>query len=409
MGSIIDYVTEYGTYSFAERPFSDEDALVFAQFSYMKLGGAVPELALKPDRRAEEAAAKQDRREETGAEAAAGETEENGDETERGVTLGGICSRKSMEKLLEGDLFAESNRALLEAMRASRRFQTVTYNYYVNLIDHEASSQFSAVTCFLPEGPVYVAFRGTDETLAGWREDFAMAYETPVPSQELAAKYLRTVAQRCRGAIIAGGHSKGGNLAVYAAMRCGRDAQERIRLVYNLDGPGFPAHIRDGGAYRAVESRIRKIVPHSSVVGMLFENDGAYEVVESNTFGVMQHNPFSWVVKEGKFAAVKDVYRGRKRAAGVLNSRLDLLTKEEAVRMIETFFQIVEASGIRTLPELSGDWKRTLKKMARAAADVDRETRRKVLDSVRTVLGASARRGGAAYEEESGNKIKRRK
>ena len=203
MGSIIDYVTEYGTYSFVERPFSDEDALVFAQFSYMKLGGAVPELALMPEGRAEEAATKPDRRAQTDAEAADGETEESGDETERGVTIGGICRRKSMEKLLEGELFAESNRALLEAMRASRRFQTVTYNYYVNLIDHEAASQFSAVTCFLPEGSVYVAFRGTDETLAGWREDFAMAYETPVPSQELAAKYLRCVAQRCEGAISA--------------------------------------------------------------------------------------------------------------------------------------------------------------------------------------------------------------
>lgn len=409
MGSIIDYVTEYGTYSFAERPFADEDALVLAQFSYMKLGGAVPELALTMERREQEAAAEPERGARAGAKAPGGSGKENEAGAGRGVTLGEICRRKSMEKLLEGDLFAESGRALLEAMRASRRFQTVTYNYYVSLIDNEAASQFSAVTCFLPEGIVYVAFRGTDETLAGWREDFALAYETPVPSQELAAKYLNAVALRCGGAIIAGGHSKGGNLAVYAAMRCGRDAQERLRLVYNLDGPGFPAHIRDDGAYRAVESRIRKIVPHSSVVGMLFENDGAYEVVESNTFGVLQHNPFSWVVKEGKFAAVKDVYRGRKRAAGVLNSRLELLTKEEAVRMVETFFQIVEASGIRTLPELSGDWKGTLKKMARAAADVDRETRRKILDSVRTVLGASARRGEAAYAEEGGNKIKKRK
>lgn len=387
MGGIIDYVTEYGTYSFTERAFSDEDSLVLAQFSYMKLDGVVPELALTPDE---------------GGKAALGGAES-------GVTLGEICRRKSVKKLLEGGLFAESNSALLEAMRSSRRFQTITYNYYVNLIDDKAASQFSAVTCFLPEGSVYVAFRGTDETLAGWREDFAMAYETPVPSQKLAAQYLRNVAYGCDGALIVGGHSKGGNLAVYAAMCCGWDIQKRIRLIYNLDGPGFPAHIRDGAAYRAVESRIRKIVPHSSVIGMLFEDAKAYEVVESNTFGVLQHNPFSWVVKEGRFVSVKDVCRGRKKAAEALNLWLGSLAKEEAAQIIEAFFQIVEASGARTLPELSGEWRQALKKMAQAAAGADRETRRELLDMMRIMLTASVHRNGTAYEQSSGNKIKRRK
>lgn len=391
MGGIIDYVTEYGTYSFMERAFSDEDSLTLAQFSYMKLDGVVPELELTPEAGGETSA----REAERAGKAADGETERAGrasdKETERGVTLGEICRRKSMEKLLEGDLFADSNYALIEAMRESRRFQTITYKYYVNLIDHEAASQFSAVTCFLAEGLVYVAFRGTDETLAGWREDFAMAYETPVRSQKLAAQYLRAVADRCEGALIIGGHSKGGNLAVYAAMHCGQDIRERIRLVYNLDGPGFPAQIRSSEAYRTIESRIRKIVPHSSVIGMLFEDAETYEVVESSAFGVLQHNPFSWVVADGSFVSVKDVYRSRKKAAGILNSWLDSLTKEETERTVEALFGIVEASQIQTLQEFSGDRKGALKKMLRAAAGIDRETRRELLDIVRTLIAAIGR------------------
>ena len=299
-------------------------------------------------------------------------------EEKRGVTIGEIARLKKKEEIFADDFFAQSNHALFEAMRASQRFQTVTYGYYVNIIDREAASQFSALTCFLAEGLLYVAFRGTDETLAGWREDFAMAYEMPVRSQELAAWYLQEIAERCEGRLIIGGHSKGGNLAVYAAMHCPKKAQGRIRLIYDLDGPGFLPEVRRSEAYCQIEDRIRKIVPHSSLIGMLFEDAEAYEVVESSTFGVLQHNPFSWIIRDGSFTAVKNVYRGRKAAVEVLNRWLYSLTREEAEDLIETFFSIVEASEAETLPQLTKDWRHAVRKMLCAAHATDRETRQEL-------------------------------
>lgn len=355
MGNIISYLEEYGEYTLRERPFSDEDALVLAQFSYLKLEGAVPYPG----------------------------------EGRPGVTIGEISRRKRKEEIFADTRFAEQNSALFEAMRRSRRFQTMVINDYENQVDTVSASQFSAVTCFLEDDSVYIAYRGTDETLAGWKEDFRMACRMPVKSQELSVDYLNRVASACRGALVVGGHSKGGNLAVYASMFCEEAVRERIRRIYNLDGPGFLTQVHDSEAYRRVENRIRKIVPHSSVVGMMLEDSEVYEVVESSRFGVLQHDPFTWVIREGRFATAADVYRGRRAAAEVINRWIQSLTEEELEHITDSLFAIVGASEAETLLDFSGNWKCAVRRMASALHDTGQETKRELWKAGRALCRAA--------------------
>lgn len=365
MGNIIGYIREYGDYSLLERRFSDEDSLVLAQFSYLKLEGAVP-----------------------------GPGEDG-----PGVTIGEIGNCKRKEEIFADERFAEENRALFEAMRCSRRFQTMRIKFYVNRIDPQEQSQFSAVTCFLEDGSVYIAFRGTDETLVGWKEDFTMACRAPVRCQELSVEYLNQAAAGGRERLIVGGHSKGGNLAVYASMYCRESIRKRIRWIYNLDGPGFLPQIKNSGAYRAVEKRIRKIIPHSSVIGMLLEDTDSYEVVESSTFGVLQHNSFTWVVKEGKFVTAADVYRARKTAGEMLNRWIRSLTEEEIETVIGALFAVLEASEAETLLDFSGNWRNAAKQMGAALRGVEKEKRRE-LWRIGRALGTAAREVAGEHLQE---------
>lgn len=337
MGNIIDYIREYGTYSLLERPFSDEDSLVIAQFSYLKLERVLME---------------------------------NG-EGHSGVTVGAIRHSDRFEELFADTRFAEDNYALFEAMRTSRRFQTMQVADCAYRLDRTEPSQFFACTCLLEDGSVCIVFRGTDETLAGWKEDCYLSSREPVTSQKLSAAYLDRAAGRWEGTLLVGGHSKGGNLAVYGAMHCQAQVRQRIRQIYSLDGPGvLPCH-RDAVTYPEIRGRIRKIVPHSSLVGMLFEDSGTYTVVESNTFGLLQHNPFSWIVRDGRFVTVRDIYRGRKAAVEVLNRWIETMGLAEQEALTKELFAILDAAEVETLLDFSGNWAQTARRMARALRDTD--------------------------------------
>ena len=147
----------------------------------------------------------------------------------------------------------------------------IRLNHYIDLISDKWEMQFSAVTAYLADGLTHVLFRGTDETMIGWKEDFNMAFMTPVPAQVKAVDYLHYAAERIRGGFSVGGHSKGGNLAVYSAMKCSRLVRERITSIYSQDGPGFTKETLEDGDFDAIKDRIQKYVPHSSIIGMLFQ------------------------------------------------------------------------------------------------------------------------------------------
>lgn len=350
--TIIEYVKKYGEYSFLEKPMNDVDSLALCQFCYLKFDGMVPLVT----------------------------------ENKKSVTIQELKVHEDYEKLYADERFEKNNRALFEAMVHSRRFKTLKMNCYINIVETEWETQFSAITFFLEDGTMYIAYRGTDETIVGWKEDFNMAFQSPVPGQAYAAKYLNMVTGKLHNRFYLGGHSKGGNLAVYAAMTCQEKVRERILKIYSMDGPGFRREVLEGCAYEQIADKIIKILPHSSLIGMLFETSPQVKVVESRTFGLLQHDPYTWLIAGDDFVYVKGLYKSRKHADETLNQWVEALDEKQRRIFVDTLYQVVSASKAENLIELSADWKKSMNGMISALKEVDEETKRALKEMIRALF-----------------------
>lgn len=184
---------------------------------------------------------------------------------------------------------------MFQVVAESKRFGSIILDNYVNTTEPDMEKQFSAITYHLSDFLHYVAYRGTDASLVGWKENFNLSFSKNVPSQRAAVEYIEQIASGCSGSILAGGHSKGGNLAVYAAVMAKEETSQRLLAVYNHDGPGYLPEVFALEAFQAISNRIHKTVPQTAIVGLLLEHE-CYTVVASNSFAFKQHGPFSWVV-----------------------------------------------------------------------------------------------------------------
>lgn len=340
-GTIIEYLKEYGDKKFSEMPINDVDSLALCQFSYLKFDGMVSDVR------------------------------ENG----RAVSLVELAADPLVEQLFADVRFARENRALFDGMLRSKRFRGMKMNCYINLVEKEWETQFSAITFLLDDGTIYIAYRGTDETIVGWKEDFNMAFLNPVPGQSYAVKYLNMVMSRIHLPFYVGGHSKGGNLAVYGAMKCVPEVQKRLLKVYSMDGPGFRPEVLQDGSYEKIADRVVKILPHSSLVGMLFETDIHYRVVESKTFGLAQHDPYSWLVEEDHFVEVKGIYEGSQKMDHTINEWILSLNEQQLRTFVDTLYKVVSASDTEDLIAFTADWKKSMSGVINALKEVDDQTK----------------------------------
>lgn len=245
--------------------------------------------------------------------------------------------------------------SLLAKAAKTRRFGQIRIVGYVNRVEDEEQMQFCAMTFSLGNGKHYVAFRGTDDTLIGWKENFNMSFMQPVPAQRAAVAYLNEMAERTEGELYVGGHSKGGNLAVYAAVCCEHTHKDRILWVYNNDGPGFTKEFIADPQYISMRSKLRTIVPQSSVVGMLLEHEEIYEVVASDEAGLLQHNGFSWKVLGARFIHLDAVTGESRRIDRTVKKWLSDMTDEEREAFVESLYETIKATNAKTLTELNAD------------------------------------------------------
>lgn len=269
----------------------------------------------------------------------------------------------------------EGCRELLYALAASPRFRNVRLCGYVEQLDREQEKQFAAVTFRLYPGLSYVAFRGTDATLVGWKEDFNMAFQCPVPAQEAAAEYLKEAAERCPGGLLIGGHSKGGNLSVYSAAKSESAIQDRIERIYSHDGPGFQEAVLKSGEFQRILPKVEKTLPQSSLVGMLLENQEDFLVVKSSSVSLWQHDPFSWNVENGGFCTLDRLSVGAKARDDILNEWIRQLSAEERERFVDALFEVIEADGIDTMSEFGADWKKNIPAAFTKLSKLDADTR----------------------------------
>ncbi len=340
MSNILDYVRTYGNETFTERHFSSADALVLAQLSYMDWSSAVPRLK----------------------------------ENKEFVSLKDTLYLGDLEPMIRGSVFKQGNRELFFQTANSRRFGEIKLNYYIDIWNEEANVQVAALTFLLPCGRACITFRGTDESLNGWKESFSMVYRFPVPAQEYAAVYLTQVAKRIPNPLIVCGHSKGGNLGVYASVCCRSDIRKRIRRIYNFDGPGFWSEFLEDKRYKEMKPKIRKYVAPESFIGLLLKDDTTTFMVECKSKGMQQHDPYQWEMFNGRMRKVNKYNSERRKGGERLNARILQASKDKCQNVIDGFFKAAADSGLQKLPELNKDYALEVLKNFRSNCKYDKES-----------------------------------
>lgn len=339
--SIVEYAeTEFSPFNV--KPFSTVDSLILSQFAYINFDGVVPSLSA-------------------------------GTAT---VRIADCLKAEYFTSMLKETRDPKRNRSLLLALAASPRYRDIKMTCYVNEIDSVKEKQFSAVTFIFPDNSIYIAFRGTDNTFIGWKEDFNMAFVYPVPSQERALEYLLEIAKRIPGKLILGGHSKGGNLAVYSAFASPQSVQSRILFIFDHDGPGFKEGVFDYEEYKRIEDRIFKTIPQSSLIGMLLEGHKKYTVVESSRIGVMQHDPFSWKIDGDVFSTAEEVSDGAKYMNRTIRDWLNGLSQEDLEKFTDLLFGVLDAGDAKTFSEITSEWKRNFSAIFSAIRGTDPEMKK---------------------------------
>lgn len=343
MGNIADYVDWRGDLSFKTSPFNHIDSLILCQLLYAYLEDVIP------------------------AGFSSGITVSKA--AERYVELG----RVGMDL---GILINKKTSDLFVAMGESRRFSQIRLCGFVNDVDVKQEKQFAAFTAILPDGMVCVVYRGTDDTLIGWKEDFNMAFLTPVPSQRHSIEYLEDVALHCRGKILLMGHSKGGNLAAYAASFCQKKTAQRICEVFNNDGPGFMSEVVAEPGFIAMTKKIRAVIPYSSIVGVLLQHPYDFTIVASSkTNDIIQHDIFSWQVKGTEFVTVLKRSRESLFREKTVKTWLEAVEHEKRKEFVNALFSVLDATGAKTLSELNSNWVKNSAMVIKNMHEMEKETR----------------------------------
>ena len=351
MPNIIDYLTWRGDVPFSCAPFNDVDNLVLSQFSYIQL---------------EKAGAPCD-----------------------GMTIRDIASLLEAQPDAFGFIDARNSQEMLKTMASGDRFGGIPVRGYSSETDEERELQFAGMSFLLPDGTVYVAFRGTDNTLVGWKEDFNMAFSCPVPAQTEALRYLKAVCDSANCSVRVGGHSKGGNLAVYAAACLPEVLQDRLLQVFSNDGPGMSEEVIASPGYQRVSDRIISILPEFSIIGMLMCEHRNNKVVESRASGLMQHSAFTWQVRRAGFVELPGLTRKSLKIDDILDSWLFDMPEDERMQLVEALFAALKQAEVTSMQELLAKRIKTAVSVLSAVRHFDQDTRRLVWEKLTRLAGTA--------------------
>lgn len=379
MANLLDYLDWRGDLTLKQATFCEVDNLILAELSFLDFSGIVP-----------------------------------GPKEGEGITLAQAAERffaaqPAGEKIDMGVLVPDAIPELLRKMADTNRFSRMKLNGFVNHLDTENAEQFAAITVETGDGAIYLSFRGTDDTLAGWKEDFMLAYLPEVPAQRQAVAYARQMAQQYpHRKLRLGGHSKGGNLAIWAGVFVPANIQRRIVRVWSNDGPGFLADIRCLPEYRRLAERIESIVPKSSVVGMLLNHEENQIVVDSCQTGLLQHDGFSWMVMGNHFVRIESLSRQSKLSDLALKEWVDRMPMEQKVRFVNGLFDVLSASGAETLTELKEEKLKNAAAMIRAMKDMEKDTRDALIYAVKLLFESNFKVLLDELQQEGSKKLRKK-
>lgn len=321
MANLQDYVTWRGDLSFAERPLTELDNLVLCQLSYIDMSSVFP----------------------------------SGEIISLRDVIAALLDRGEITTLVaDGVEKHEEYTAFAKAAATSRRFGTLLLSHYEDILDSTQQIQFSAVTFRISKNTSYIAFRGTDDSLVGWKEDFMLSFEK-IPAQEEALSYLNRVMEPGMHYYI-GGHSKGANLALYASCLLPEESLQQVLHVYLNDGPGLCPDVLDTSVISRINPIATKIVPEYDVIGKIFEMPiSDNRIVKSSARGILQHGILTWELSGGQLDLVPANAPGSIWIGQVLDQWIGGVPNvEDRKTFIDDLFGAIGAGGVSTFNELSG-------------------------------------------------------
>lgn len=321
MYNLLDYINWRGDLSFSDNPFNEVDNLIFTQLSYLDFSGIV-----------------------------------SGKLTEY-ITLEEAWNKYSgIGRKPESIILPEEIYGMFKSMAHTNRFSKIKLSGFVSNHDEETEKQFAAL-CISFDKKIYVSFRGTDDSLIGWKEDFNLAFMESVPAQRDASSYLNKVMKNILFLpVYIGGHSKGGNLSVYAAMHCKKNHKRRIKKIFTNDSPGFLEKVVNSKEYLETAEKIFSIVPEGSIIGQLLSHGRMDDVfVKSKSSMLRQHDPFTWEVLGNEFVKAPGLNEQSKKVDNVISSWLSKLNKEERESLVEAIFELFTVTEAKNLADIMND------------------------------------------------------
>lgn len=352
MANILDYLDWRGDLPFVISPFNKVDNLIISQLAYVKFNDIIPGLMSRDSISIKDAAEL-------------------------------YMTRNPLNMLKKNDVELRGRYNLVKKLSESRRYMNARLSRHISILDEQNQKQFSALCVALGDNTIYIAFRGTDETITGWKEDLNMSLAMPVPAQLEAVNYLNLIGSESNCKIRVGGHSKGGNLAVYAAMNCEDYIEDRIISIYNNDGPGFTLEIIDSLKYQNILDKIITTVPEYSVFGLMFQHREDYMVVKSCQSGIMQHDAMSWQVMGKDFEYVDKICNGSRVVSISLKNWINSLTDKERYNFVEVVYRVIKSSGCNSVSEFRSSKIKYAHAALKEYSSLDNETRDMALKALK--------------------------
>ena len=299
-----------------------------------------------------------------------------------------FCKEHSLEEIKTAGQFTERAPLLLKEMMKGERFLDTKVGYYAVDFDKDQVKQFAALVFLLPDGTNYVSFRGTDETITGWKEDFLMSCQSETAGAKEAVDYFNKVAKAFEGEFILGGHSKGGNFAMYAAAFCEAQHKERILKVYNNDGPGFRDEVIQSNEFQEMLPKILTVAPQSSIIGQLLSNPAEQRVIRSTAKGIMQHDAMTWEAEKDRLVP-SELDELSHYAKTTLGSWLESMDDESRESLCTTAFSLIESTKSETFIEFSADLVKNTEIIWKEMGKLPEDKKKEIMDALANLMESS--------------------
>lgn len=349
MRNILDYAIRNKDITFEEYEFNEVDALVFSQLSYS-------DIKLGPFR------------------------------SDGSVTLKDFNDKDLIEKISKINWTPKNDIKLWQIITTSERYKNLKIVDFLEPENYGEYGQFTGMVVEINAGLHLIIFRGTDSSFEGWEESLTMSFEPEIGAHIAAKSYFELISKKYEGEFIMAGHSKGGNLVVFAASTAPIEVQERIIKVYDFDGPGFLDEFYERDDYNSISEKLVKYIPKQSIFGLMLKSEGDIFVINSKGLLVEEHYPFNWLIEGHYFERVGEVEAISKHSYSAGNKWLQTINREERKQIIRILFELFKKCGVKDFQEMLDNKWSSIMGLKGAIDSTDPEARKILKDSFSVYL-----------------------